>query len=93
MGAMIEIRIKPIICINTTNKKSMYVSSGIAIEVKKVEELIPAIKDVLYNEEIRKKLAEARKKFVYEHAYIQDGQATKRAVDLIMRMIEESKKG
>lgn len=83
---------KPIICITTTNKKSMYVSSGIAIEVRKLEELIPAIKDVLYNEEIRKKLAEARKKFVYEHAYIQDGKASKRVADLIVQMMEESRR-
>ena len=82
---------KPIICINTANVESMYVSSGIAIEVKKLEELIPAIKDVLYNEEISKKLAEARKKFVYEHAHIQDGHASERVADLIVQMIKESR--
>lgn len=83
---------KPIICINTTNSESMYASSGIAIEVKKLEELIPAIKDALYNEEVRKKLAEARKRFVYEHAYKQDGKASERVANLIVQMIEESKK-
>lgn len=83
---------KPVICINTANEESMYVSSGIAIEVKKLEEVIPAIKDVLYNEEVRKKLAEARKKFVYEHAHIQDGKASKRVADLIIQMIEESRR-
>ena len=82
---------KPIICINTTNVESMYVSSGIAIEVRKLDELIPAIKDALYNEEVSKRLAEARKNFIYEHAYIQDGKASKRVVDLIIQMIEESK--
>ena len=75
-----------------TNEESMYVSSGIAIEVKKLEELISAIKDVLYKGEVREKLAEARKKFVYEHAYIQDGKATERVVNLIEQMIEESKR-
>ena len=84
---------KTIICLNVPNEEQIYVSSGIAIEVKNLEDLIPTIKNALYNEEVRKELAKARKKFVYEHAYIQDGQATKRAVDLIMRMIEESKKG
>ena len=82
---------KSIICINTANEGSAYVSSGIAIEVNKLEELIPAIKDALYNSEIRKKLADARKRFVYEHAYIQDGKASERVVNLIVQMMEESK--
>lgn len=68
-----------------------YVKSGAAIGVYKEEDLVPAIKDALYNEEVRERLAEARKKFVYERAYKQDGQASKRVVDLIMQMIEESK--
>lgn len=83
---------KPIICINTTNEKLMFVSSGIAIEVKKLDELMPAIRDVLYNKEVRKKLAKTRKKFVYEHAYIQDGKASKRVADLIFQMIEEARR-
>jgi UDP-N-acetylglucosamine 2-epimerase len=82
---------KSIICINITNEESMYVNSGIAIEVKKLGDIIPAIKDVLYNEETREKLAEARKIFVYEQTYIQDGKASKRVADLIIQMIEESK--
>jgi len=36
------------------------------------------------------KLAEARKKFVFEHAYIQDRKASERVVNLIEEMIEES---
>lgn len=83
---------KPIICIDTTNKESMFASSGIAMEVKNLEELIPAIKDVLYNEDTRQKLADARAKFVYEHAYKQDGKASERVANLIVEMIEESKR-
>lgn len=83
---------KPIICINVTNEESLYVSSGVAIEVSKLDDLIPAIKDALYNEEVRAGLAKARKKFVYEHTYIQDAQASKRVADLIIQMIEKSKK-
>jgi UDP-N-acetylglucosamine 2-epimerase len=83
---------KPIICIDTSNKESMFASSGIAIEVKNLEELIPAIKDVLYNEDTRQKLAEARAKFVYEHAYKQDGNASERVANLIVQMIEESRR-
>ena len=82
---------KPIICINATDEDSAYTSSGIAIEVRKLEELIPAIKNALYNEEVRGKLADARKKFVYEYAYIQDGEASKRVADLITQMIDDAK--
>ena len=89
LGLEAAILDKAIIYINTTNEESMYADSGIAIEVKKLDELIPAIKDVLYKREVREKLAEARKKFVYEHAYIQDGKASKRVADLIVQMIEE----
>jgi len=85
---------KPIICINTTKEEmaSMYISSGVAIEVNRVEELIPTIEEVLYNKKVQKKLANARKKFVYEHAYIQDGKASERVANVIIQMIEESKK-
>lgn len=85
---------KPIICINMTKEEmaSMYISSGVAIEVNRVEELIPTIEEVLYNKKVQKKLANARKKFVYEHAYIQDGKASERVANVIIQMIEESKK-
>lgn len=84
---------KDIITINTVGPRDSlgYAESGAAIGVYKEEDLIPAIKDALYNEEIRDKLAEGRKKFVYEHAYKQDGKASKRVVDLVMQMMEESK--
>ena len=94
VGVEAALQDKPIICINITNEetKPLYVSCGIALEVKNLDELIPAIKDALYNEEVRARLAEARKKFVYQHAYLQDGQASKRVADLIIQMIEESRK-
>jgi hypothetical protein len=69
-----------------------YASCGAALGVYKAEDITPAIKDALYNEEIRKKLAEARKKFIYEHAYIQDGKASERVAKLIEQMIKESKR-
>ena len=69
-----------------------YVKDGVALGVYREDALVPAVRDVLYNKEVRKKLSEARKRFVYEHAYIQDGKASKRVADLIMQMIEESKR-
>lgn len=84
---------KPVITINLTGKPDLfpYAESGAAIGVYKGEDLVPAISDALYNEAIRKRLAEARKKFVYEYAYLQDGKASKGVADLIIQLIEESR--
>ncbi len=84
---------KPVIVMNLSGALDLvpYVESGAALGVYNDDQLIPAIKDALYNKEVREKLAEARRKFVYDHAYIQDGQASKRVADLIIQMIEEAK--
>ena len=47
-------------------------------------------KAVLYNKEIHKELAKARKKFVYDHTYKQDEKASKRVANLLEQIIEES---
>jgi len=84
---------KPVIIINLDNKPEVipYVQSGAALGVYKPEDIISVIKDALYNEEIRKKLEEKRKKFVYEQAYMVDGKATERVVKLIEEMINEQR--
>jgi len=85
---------KPVIIIDLFNtfEYSPYVQYGVAIGVYKEENILPAVRNVLYNDHARKKLAEARKKFVYEHAYIQDGKASERVANLIVQMIKESKR-
>lgn len=90
---------KPVIMLgffDFTNKQYLrtvpYVKSGAAIGVYRKEDLVPTIKDAYYNEAVRKKLAEARKNFIYEHAYIQDGKASERVANLIIEIIEESKR-
>lgn len=85
---------KPVIVLNLTGKPGYipYVEKGIAIGVYKRQDFLPAIEDALYNGEVRARLAEARKKFVCEYAYIQDGQASKRIADLIIQMVKESRK-
>ena len=80
------------ITIRTGEQDRLYVASQIAIEVSNLNELVPTIEDVLYNEETRSRLAEARREFVHDHAYIQDGQASRRVADLIIQMIEESRR-
>jgi len=84
---------KPVIIIDLFGElESPYVQSGAAIGVSKKEDIEPVIEKALYNKEIRRNLAQARGKFVYDHAYKQDGKASKRVADLIIRMVKESKK-
>lgn len=68
-----------------------YVESGAALGVYKKENLLDNIKKVLYDGKTQKRLKKARKKFVYEHAYLQDGKATERACNLIEEMIKNFK--
>jgi hypothetical protein len=69
----------------------VYAELGATLFVDKEEALLPAIKSLLYDEEARRKLGEARDRFISEGKYRQDGQASKRVADLVVSMIEESK--
>ena len=73
--------------------KIPYAEEGVAIGVRKIEEIGLAIKDGLYNERIRENLRLNRKKFVLDYAYKIDGQATKRVEELIHKLANNSKKG
>ena len=81
---------KPVITVNLTGMKDPmpYAESGAAIGVYKEEDIVSAIRDALYNEEVRQMLAINRKKFIYEHAYKQDGKATERVAGLIQLSIK-----
>lgn len=81
---------KPIIYINEIVDPILE-STKIAIIIKTLDELLPAIQNALYKEEWKAKLLDARKKFVYEHAYIQDGNASLRVGNLISQMILDTK--
>ena len=85
---------KPVITVNLTGKPDVmpYAESGAALGVYRKEDLAPTINKALYDNVVRKRMAGKREQFVYEHAYKLDGQATKRVADLIVRLIEESKK-
>jgi len=79
---------KPIIILNLSGKPDIipYVDKGIALGVYKKEDLIPAIKNALYSREVREKLARQREKFVYDYAYLQDGNASERVASLIAQV-------
>lgn len=84
---------KPVITINLTGEpdKMPYAESGAAIGVYRKEDLSPAIKNIFEDEQVKEDLALNRKRFVHEHGYATDGQAAKRVVKLIEKMISEGR--
>lgn len=82
---------KPIILLKTTNIGEIPYQH-ISMEVQRAEEIASVVKNLADRNDRQDEVLEAREKFVYEHAYIQDGQASKRVADLIIQMIEDSKK-
>ncbi|MFC1926570.1 UDP-N-acetylglucosamine 2-epimerase, partial [Chloroflexota bacterium] len=88
---------KPVIQVNLSKRPdtpsfiTQYADSGAAIGVSRVEDVAPAIRSILTDSEVRQRLEDGRKKYVYEYAYKQDGKASQRVADLIISMIEESR--
>ncbi len=80
---------KPAVVVNLTGRPDPmpYVESGVALGAYREQDIQPAIKDALYDEAVRYRLAQARRRFIYEHAYLQDGQATMRVSELIKQML------
>ena len=86
---------KPVVTVNLTNQPDLvpYAQSGAALGVYKAEDIASAVRKVLQDPETRKGLELGRQKYLYEQFFKLDGQATKRVVDLIYRMIEERERG
>lgn len=82
---------KPVIIFDSEFQEDSvgYVSSGAAIGVSSQEGLITAINNCLHNENSLKNFRDARKKFIYENNYLQDGKASERLVNLILNMIKD----
>jgi len=82
---------KPIITLHFAGHPDLgeYVKKGVALGCYKEEDLIINIKKALYDKETQEKLKKAREKFIYEHAYLQDGKATERICNLIEEMINK----
>lgn len=85
---------KPILIVNLFNEPEHlpYVTSGAAVGVRKPDDILPALRDALYNPIVRRKLGQARKSFLKGYRYNLDGQASRRVAEVIMHMLEESKK-
>jgi len=84
---------KPVVVVNLTGEPDPvpYVESGSALGAYREEDIEPAIRKALYDENTRGKLGKARVKFVHEHCYKIDGKASERVVRLIEEMIEKSR--
>jgi CDP-glycerol glycerophosphotransferase (TagB/SpsB family) len=80
---------KPVIIIDLVYKEDIsgYGSSGAAI-VYNQENIVPYIENTLYNYKLHEKYIAARKKFVYDNAYLMDGNSSKRVANLIIDEID-----
>lgn len=79
---------KPMICVNLMAEESVYVSNGVALEVKDLKKFATTIGRVLYDDKVIKQLSKCRDEFVYNYAYLKDGKASERIADSIVKIIE-----
>ena len=81
---------KPVVVVNLTGRLDPmpYVESGAALGSYREEDIEPAIRKALYDENIREKLRNVRTKFVHEHCYKIDGKGSERVVRLIGEIIK-----
>lgn len=81
---------KPVIIFNPPSARDAslnpYMGTDSVINVYKAEDLVPAIKDALYDSQMRTRLTKARKEFVRQYVYSQDGRASQRVAHLIGQM-------
>ena len=79
---------KPLITINLSGKPDAmpYAESGAAIGVYNPEDIAPAIKSILENQDVRKELSKKVKLFVYDQCYKMDGKASARISNLIKKI-------
>jgi len=83
----------PLIDVNLTNGPHHYdyVEKGVALSVQKEDKMVLAIKSILQDTNVKKALAEKRKKYIFSHAYKQDGKATQRVVKVIQDMLQNKR--
>ena len=78
---------KSVMSVNFTNVEHYpYIESGAALGCRSPEQILPTIKQALFNQHTKRLLAKKRKEFIHEHLYKQDGQASKRIANLVIDM-------
>lgn len=80
---------KPVLIIDSHDKDNSFFRESGAIFARKAEEILPGMQKALYNMKIRQEMIDTSSKFVYKHAYLQDGKASRRIADLIRTMVVE----
>ena len=66
-----------------------YTKNNVAIGIHDSSDYLPMIRKALYDQETQKTLEKNRDEFVHYYAYLQDGLATKRFLDLVTQTIKE----
>ena len=76
---------KPVILLDACGVKQPipYVPSGAALEARTAADLTLRLKEALYDESVRARLAQARRAFVPRHLDIADGRASERVAELV----------
>jgi UDP-N-acetylglucosamine 2-epimerase len=79
---------KPLVIANFFGDETLFdEKSGVTI-INKEEDLLPALESILH-QGLSEEVKEAASKFVYQHAYVQDGKAATRIADLIVQMASD----
>jgi hypothetical protein len=81
---------KPLVIVNLWGDMEPFDETSGAVVVRKEDDLLPALKTILYNG-LSREMKEKAGKFVHQNAYVQDGKAAKRIADLIVRMATKTK--
>ena len=83
---------KPVVTVNVTGTPDVmpYAESGAAVSVSDAAELVRAIRAVLTDENVRRRLAESRNGFLADCLHPVDGKAARRVVDLALGMVKDS---
>jgi UDP-N-acetylglucosamine 2-epimerase len=79
---------KPVISMNFTDGDLLgIVGKGASLEVKSQGELSDAVKSILQNNQVNKRLKAGRKKVIYDFTYKSDGKASDRVCECVKAMI------
>jgi hypothetical protein len=83
---------KPVLVINFNDSSGVdfYKNSG-ALIANTLNEILPMMQKALYDPEAIDDISKNMSKFIYQQAYLQDGQSSKRIVDLIGNMAANKK--
>lgn len=79
---------KPLLIVNLFGDAEPFDETSGATVIRKEDDLLPALQAILC-QGLSDEMKEAASKFVYRHAYLQDGKAAKRIADLIVEMAAE----